>query len=118
MLRVLVVDDDKMVGSALARILRRNGFDAQAIDTPDAALDLVASFAPDAIVADANMPAMSGIELLAAVRERRPEAVRILVSGLTTGLADDALCDHVLQKPWASGELEAAIRTPRRPRGA
>src|SRR5256885_11479702 len=60
--KLLIIDDDDDVRESLLAILRGEGFVAEGATSVLAALDLLTSrgFAPDAIVLDLLMPAMSG----------------------------------------------------------
>ena len=71
MRRLLFVDDDVAILRALERLLRtrRPHWECAFSDDPGTALDLVESFAPDAVVSDMLMPGMHGAEFLAAVRQ-------------------------------------------------
>jgi len=62
--RILVVDDERNARTALAEILREEGF---AVDTaPDAlhALPKIDAFAPEVVLTDLRMPGMDGIDLM------------------------------------------------------
>ena len=84
--RALVVccDDDADVLAAIARTLR--GLPVEVITTlvPQEALDLVALRDVAVLVSDYEMPAMNGVDLIAAARRIRPETVRMLVTGYKT----------------------------------
>jgi DNA-binding response OmpR family regulator len=59
--RILIVDDDEHIAKALSIRLRANGYEVeQAFDGPDA-VRRVASFRPDLVVMDVNMPAGGGV---------------------------------------------------------
>ncbi len=70
-MRILIVDDSKAMRMILARTLRQAGYDGhdvvQATNGREA-LDLVRDCEPDLVISDWNMPEMSGIELLTALR--------------------------------------------------
>ena len=71
MKKILVVDDSRAMRMIVRRTLRQAGFDGfevqEAADGREA-LALVASWAPDLVLSDWNMPNMSGIELLRTLR--------------------------------------------------
>ena len=71
--KVLVVDDDKVVLRAVSEILQREGYIVIAID--DAVEGLAAAKDPsiDVAVLDIKMPNLSGLDLLRAVKQARPE---------------------------------------------
>lgn len=79
--RVLFVDDDHNVLAGFERSLRRR-FHLQLANSGQEALDYLLQSEPFAVVvADMRMPGMNGIELLAKVRERAPDTVRIMLTG-------------------------------------
>lgn len=79
--RVFVVDDEPVIGSTLAMILRHHGYDAASFTSPGAALLAVRSEAPDLLLSDVVMPLLSGIELAIQVREHCPNCKVLLFSG-------------------------------------
>ncbi len=81
---VLVVDDEDLVRRAITRVLERSGQQVVAVDGAAAALGVLASGNVDAVVSDITMPGMSGLELLAAIRERDGDVPVILVTGAPT----------------------------------
>ncbi|MFJ3882298.1 response regulator transcription factor [Streptomyces sp. NPDC090077] len=112
--RILVVDDEPAVREALRRSLAFEGYDVRtAVDGLDA-LDQAASYAPDLIVLDIQMPRMDG--LTAARRLRASGSVtpvlmltaRDTVGDRVTGL--DAGADDYLVKPFELDELFARVR--------
>ena len=83
MTRVVFVDDDRMVLSGLRRMLRasRSEFEMKFASSGEDVLALLQDSPFDVIVSDIRMPEMSGTELLAKVKERFPQMVRIVLSG-------------------------------------
>ncbi len=78
---VLVVDDDPTVLGLLTRVLEKD-FDVVACQAAREALSLVRQGGFSALVSDVNMPDMSGIELLRAVRDHDPDLPVLLLTGL------------------------------------
>lgn len=68
-LRILVVDDEPLNVKLLGCRLTQMGFQTLAAETGRNALDLLANESVDAVLLDVNMPDMSGMELLRAIRE-------------------------------------------------
>jgi len=87
--RILFVDDDELILRSIDRVLRRHaqesGWELYFLSDGDDALELMNQKSFDIIVADANMPRMSGSSLLRRVQESNPSVVRILLTG-NTGL--------------------------------
>ncbi len=82
--RVLVVDDEPSVLRALEVILRKKGHEVVALDSPIAATQRLAVEDFDVAMLDIRMPELSGIELLNAVKHRRPEIEVIMMTGHAT----------------------------------
>ena len=70
MIRVLVVDDSRVMRQIVIRTLRQAGYDWDVREASDGAeaLEAVRADEPDVVLSDWNMPNMSGIELLNALR--------------------------------------------------
>lgn len=81
--QLLFVDDDPVLLDSLRRTLRimRAQWDITFANSPEEALGQLARSRFDVVVSDMRMPGMSGSQLLAAVRDRSPKAVRIILSG-------------------------------------
>lgn len=82
-LRVLFVDDDPMVLDGLRRALRpmRQHWLMDFATSGIEALARLEHSPFDVVVSDMRMPGMNGVELLQQVMQRRPEAVRLILSG-------------------------------------
>jgi CheY-like chemotaxis protein len=79
---VLLVDDQFSVRDVLAAVLRSKGYRIRTADNGfDALLELKVTPLPDLLIADLNMPQMSGFELLSVVRRRFPKIPVIAMSG-------------------------------------
>src|SRR5438874_11883201 len=111
---VLVADDDRAVREALERALQLAGYDVELASDGDAALAAIARRTPDAVVLDAMMPGLDGLDV---TRRLRREGNRIPVLLLTArdAVGDrvaglDAGADDYLTKPFALEELLARLR--------
>lgn len=71
--RILVIDDDPLVGESLKHLLEKAGYWAVILTVGLAALDVVSREAFDLIIADVRMPGMGGLETLRAIRELRSQ---------------------------------------------
>jgi DNA-binding NtrC family response regulator len=113
---ILIVDDDPVLLEALpeALRLRMEGVTVETANSAAAALDRIADRDYDAIVTDIKMPGMDGLELLAEIRNRRPDIPTLLITGHgETSLVVDALrggaCDFI-QKPIDRDYFVASLR--------
>ena len=115
MVRVLVVDDEPAVRSALERALRLEAYDVELAADGREALDRLADGTPpDAVVLDVAMPYVDGLEVCRRLRDagdRTPVLMltaRDAVDDRVAGL--DAGADDYLVKPFALKELKARLR--------
>jgi two-component system, NtrC family, response regulator HydG len=81
--RVMVVDDDPDILTVAERALRADGFDVRAFPSAMGALEALdgTAGAADLLLSDIHMSGMDGLELVAAVRDRWPAVVAILITG-------------------------------------
>ncbi len=73
MKRILVVDDERLTADTLGIILRRHGFDAKVSYSVDDALECASSFDPQLLLCDITMPGRTGLDLIEAVAQERPD---------------------------------------------
>ena len=113
MTRILVVDDEAQIRTALARALDARGYEVDAAADGQEALDLAATRPPDLVVLDLNMPVMGGLEVTRRIRSWSPVPILVLsvrdeepdkISALDLG------ADDYLTKPFGVGELLARVR--------
>ena len=80
-MRALVIDDSKAMRALLGRLLGEIGFSVEEAGNGREGLEhLQAHGAPDVVLVDWNMPEMSGIEFVQAVRSNRDyDAVRLIM---------------------------------------
>ncbi len=79
--RVLVVDDEAGVRSALRGVLQDEWYDVEAVDSGEACLDRLARKRYDVIILDVWLPGMDGLKTLARLRERGIDTQVVVVSG-------------------------------------
>lgn len=80
-MKVLLVDDERELVSALAERLGFRGVDAKFASTPDEAIDMVGAETFDLAVLDVKMPGMGGIELRQKVKAIQPDLKVIFLTG-------------------------------------
>ncbi len=105
---VLVVDDEDMVRDVVARMIEDLGY--AAITAPDgpAALELLDRQVVDAVLVDLTMPMMSGADVVAALRQRRPELPVVVCSGYDRA-GKPVKADAYLPKPFRIDALERML---------
>jgi DNA-binding NarL/FixJ family response regulator len=115
--RILIVEDDPGVRELLAAVLQQAGFETDAVESGDQALDAVGTSRPLLVLLDVCLPDMSGYSVCRALREQRPDSMPIIflsgertewfdrVGGLLLG------ADDYMVKPFVPDELVARVRT-------
>jgi two-component system, OmpR family, response regulator MprA len=113
-MRILVVDDEPAVRTALVRALSPEGYDVDLAADGAEALDRLAAAPPDAVVLDVGLPRLDGLEVCRRMRQagdRTPVLMltaRDAIDDRVEGL--DAGADDYLVKPFALRELRARLR--------
>jgi CheY-like chemotaxis protein len=113
---VYVVDDEPIIATTLAAIIKTQGFDTRSFNYPLEALESARSLAPDLLLSDVIMPDMTGVELAIRLRQLCPECKVVLLSGqgATGDLIEKALDDghrfDVLTKPLHPSRVLDAMR--------
>src|SRR6188472_2672940 len=113
-MRILVVDDEPAVRTALQRALALERYEIELAADGAEALDRIAESPPDAIVLDVAMPRIDGLEVCRRLRkagDRTPVLIltaRDAIDDRVEGL--DAGADDYLVKPFALRELQARLR--------
>ncbi|HSB86243.1 MAG TPA: response regulator transcription factor [Ilumatobacteraceae bacterium] len=111
--RVLVVEDDDAVRSAVDRGLGVHGFDVSTVPDAESALTSVARHRPDLMIVDVGLPGMSGIELCTRLRVLDVDTPILILSARdqvgdrVAGLQAGA--DDYLVKPFSLDELAARL---------
>lgn len=114
MVRVLVVDDEESVCSAIAEYLRQEGFDVAEACDGLCALDIAREQGTNlsAVLTDVNMPRMNGIEMWERMKPLVPPDCKVF---FMSGLAQMYLADghkfpgELLQKPFLFSMLVAKL---------
>lgn len=115
MKKVLIVDDEPNIVTALEYLLQQSGYEVRSASNGEEALARLREFAPDLVLLDVMMPKQSGYEVCQRIRER-PEwnHVKIMIvsargreAEVSKGLSLGA--DLYLTKPFANAELVARI---------
>jgi DNA-binding NtrC family response regulator len=122
MYRILIVDDEPNIVSALKRAL--TGIPAEKLDgeraeiegftSAQAALIRVASIPVDLVISDYGMPVMNGIEFLTQVIETQPTVARLILSGhadldVVVEAINKLQIFRFITKPWHDFELKSAV---------
>jgi CheY-like chemotaxis protein len=112
-LRVMIVDDEPIVGKRLTPALEKHGFEVEAFLDPSKALARLKDQEFDIVVTDFRMEELDGIQVLTHVMESCPNTRVILITGYATvEVAREALVKGAfdfIAKPFKPKELRAVI---------
>lgn len=111
--KVLVVDDDPVVGASIDRVLSPKGFAVISTTDGQAALDRIAKEDYDVVYTDIKMPGMNGLEVARRIKASRPWLPVVIITGY--GSADNELeardigTAGFLRKPLAPDVIEGSL---------
>lgn len=111
---LLIVDDEPNVCDSVHDLLRRE-FRVLKANSAEEGYRVMQEEEVHIVMSDQRMPQISGVELLAKVKSRYPQAIRMLFTGFADIESIIAAINqgHVFQflkKPWQPEELESAVR--------
>lgn len=114
-IRILCVDDEKNVLSALERLFLDDDYEILTSSSGDEGLEVLRNISPiQIIISDYRMPGMNGVDFLKEVNRNWPETVRIVLSGYadTTSVVsaiNEGQIYKFIPKPWNDDELKVTI---------
>lgn len=111
--RLLVVDDEPIVGKRLHQVFTKIGFEIETYTDSASALAAIAARPFDVVVTDLKMEGIDGIEVLKRVRRQNPATQVIIITGYasadTAKLAQQEGVFAFLAKPFRLDELKQVI---------
>ncbi|HEX4996962.1 MAG TPA: response regulator [Terriglobia bacterium] len=111
-LAALIVDDDPVFRTRLARALRERGWEATAAERPEDAVELAVKISPDLVLLDLRMPDIDGLSLIEGVKKADSTIAVIMLTGYgSIATAMQALklgADHYLTKPVDADQIVSA----------
>ncbi len=120
--KILLVDDEPAILSALVRQLRlvnrapRPAYKVEALTSTLMALKRAEETSFDLVISDYRMPEMNGVDFLRHFRDIQPNAVRMVLSGTAdlqaiVDAVNEAGIVRFISKPWTDAELTFAVET-------
>jgi DNA-binding NtrC family response regulator len=113
MTRILVIDDQKDVRAMICMVLRINHFEVDQAENAAAALKVFEGAAFDVAIVDIFLGGASGFDVIAALREKRPDLPVVVISGMTSFDTSSYPVELTnvayLQKPFRPNDLIRAI---------
>jgi two-component system cell cycle sensor histidine kinase/response regulator CckA len=106
---VLVVDDEDLVRDVVARMIEDLGYAALTAADGQAGIDMLDHQAVDAVLVDLTMPRMNGVDVIAAMRAKKPELRIVLCTGFDRERRGPVQADAYLPKPFRIEALEATL---------
>lgn len=109
--RVLLVEDNEILRSTTAEYLRELGYEVEGCANGGEALARAGETAFDVLMTDIDLPGMSGLEIVHALRRLQPRIGAVIVSGYVHLLGDNVPADTlVLAKPFDMSALDRLLR--------
>ena len=114
--RILVVEDNDLNRKLFCDVLKANGFEVEPVADGELVLGSARAFAPDLVIMDIQLPNVSGIELIAALKQEATLAdVPVLAVTAYAGKGDEeriraAGAADYLAKPVSIGPFMAAVK--------
>jgi DNA-binding NtrC family response regulator len=112
--RLMIVDDEAKICSALRFSLRSEGYQVRFANSAQEALVRLKEEPADVVLSDHLMPNMTGLTFLKLLRDRYPDTVRILFTGHADMLTSIEAVNQgeiyrFITKPWDDAELKATL---------
>lgn len=116
--RVLIIDDDTLVGSMLVAHARASGFDAKVTDSAEEFYALARDWAPTFVIVDLVMGSVDGLAVLKHLATMKSDATVVIASGMGAKVLDSArqfaaasglAHGGVLHKPFRRADVAAVL---------
>lgn len=106
--KILIIDDEKMITSTLAKLLNRAGYEAFAANSGKEAIDIALGKDFGLIISDVRMPGADGVSTLAEIQSHLVKVGKSVPVIFITGYADEVLekkaralgCQDYIYKPF------------------
>ena len=110
---LLIIDDEVEITKSLVRQFRRKYNVFSTID-PSEGLNIMEKENIQVILSDQRMPGMTGIDFFIKIKDKYPDALKLILTGYTDieaviGAINEGQVFRYVKKPWIPGELESVI---------
>ncbi|HPQ71894.1 MAG TPA: sigma-54 dependent transcriptional regulator [bacterium] len=114
---ILVIEDDQKMRNALQMILSKEGYQVEALESAEEALERIRVRTYDLLISDIKLPGLDGMELLTAVRNFNPNTSIIMITAYATVdqavIAMKAGAEDYISKPFNLEEIKIVVRKVR-----
>ena len=117
-MRLLIAEDDKILGSSLKNALEKHGYGVDWVQDGESAVFSATDLPYDVLILDINLPKITGIEVLKKLRQDKNNVPVLVLTARDTPLQKveglDSGADDYMIKPFDLDELLARIRSLKR----
>lgn len=112
--KILLVEDEKNMRFLIAEALGKSNYIVEESDAAEDAIEKMASFSPDMVILDVNLPCMSGLDALSHIKQIEPHLpVVIITANNAKEVALDAInrgAYDFFTKPFKLSEMEVVVK--------
>ena len=113
MARILIMDDDPSVRTALKNLLQQDGYEVSVAPNALEGAKIYSTSPPDLIITDLLMPERDGIEALLELRSKYPTIKTIVISGDAPEflpIVEDLGANRTIPKPFKNQDVLTAVQ--------
>lgn len=114
MSRILIVDDDYSMRTALSQSLESCGYSVETAQNGEEALSMFQKGRYEAVITDMRMPKISGLDVLRGIKKASPRTAVILITAYgTVNTAVEAMKEgaaEFIMKPFSLSDLESVVK--------
>ena len=106
---IIIIDDDKFILNVFSRILQKQGYNVDVVETGQETLEKMNEKKYDLALIDVNLPDINGIDLVSKLNSINPDLIKIVITGFpsiedATSAMDQGVIAYLV-KPVKSEEL-------------
>jgi DNA-binding NtrC family response regulator len=112
-MKILLVDDDEWIRDSLSLFFQSEGCNLWTFETAEEAIEAFKHQAYDIVISDYKLPGMDGLEFLKRVKEKQPNAFKVLITAYANceivKEAKEIGIQDVIPKPFTSENVETSL---------